>query len=307
MKYLLNGLVVQSEVALNAPLTVEKPDLVVTVAEISKDHADDRQGEVMAELMLQDQRRYTAWRTADGGSVLRVHGLCDFEVNQAASTVYCVPTAECKGEYLAILLGGLVISFILTLNRRCVLHGSAVAFDDRALGFVGASGGGKSTLAVQMCLEGGALVTDDVLPLAAPADGVVIVGRASELRLRSGASELVERLAAGTTVRSTADNRLAVAPRGALSEQSRLHAIVLPRPFKGITALRCEQLVPTRALFELARHLRVAVCDSDLLSAQFEQLSEVVARVAVYSVDVPWGPPFQPEVPRQLLLQLGLA
>ncbi|MHA6346654.1 HPr kinase/phosphorylase [Roseivivax sp. CAU 1761] len=53
-----------------------------------------------------------------------------------------------------------------------VLHGTAVAWESRALLIRGASGRGKSALALQLMAWGAGLVADDRVCLAARADGV---------------------------------------------------------------------------------------------------------------------------------------
>ncbi len=70
-----------------------------------------------------------------------------------------------------VLVGGTVLSYLLMLRAETVLHASAVDVGGRAVGFVGSSGMGKTTLATLMCRDGGLLVTDDVLRLRRGPDG----------------------------------------------------------------------------------------------------------------------------------------
>jgi hypothetical protein len=53
------------------------------------------------------------------------------------------------------------------------LHASAVAIDRRALAIVGASGAGKTTIALELVARGAAFVTDDVLALEPSGDEVL--------------------------------------------------------------------------------------------------------------------------------------
>jgi HPr kinase/phosphorylase len=55
---------------------------------------------------------------------------------------------------------------------RLTLHATAVAFDGRGVLITGASGSGKSGLALQLIAIGAALVADDQTELSADADGV---------------------------------------------------------------------------------------------------------------------------------------
>lgn len=58
-----------------------------------------------------------------------------------------------------------VLPFAAALNGLEVLHASAVAFGDRALALIGASGAGKTSLALAFARLGAMLITDDVLAL----------------------------------------------------------------------------------------------------------------------------------------------
>lgn len=58
-----------------------------------------------------------------------------------------------------------VLPFAAALNGLEVLHASALAFGDRALALIGASGAGKTSLALAAARLGAMLITDDVLAL----------------------------------------------------------------------------------------------------------------------------------------------
>jgi hypothetical protein len=62
---------------------------------------------------------------------------------------------------------GVLLATLLRQRGRHVLHASSVARDGLAVGFVGESGWGKSTLAAFLCRNGYRLVADDMLVLEA--------------------------------------------------------------------------------------------------------------------------------------------
>ncbi len=66
---------------------------------------------------------------------------------------------------VAGLLLGAILGCLLRLQNRIVLHGSAVAFDDKVLVLMGNKGSGKTTTALALVRQGGALVTDDLVVL----------------------------------------------------------------------------------------------------------------------------------------------
>lgn len=68
-------------------------------------------------------------------------------------------------EDVMSFLTGPVLGFALRRLGVLALHASAVSIDGRAVGFVGAGGTGKSTLAAALAARGHAVLTDDVLAL----------------------------------------------------------------------------------------------------------------------------------------------
>ena len=66
-------------------------------------------------------------------------------------------------RYVSAVITGELFSVVLRQRGLAVVHGSAVAKDGRAVGFVGDSGWGKSTLAASLVERGWRLMTDDLL------------------------------------------------------------------------------------------------------------------------------------------------
>jgi hypothetical protein len=142
-----------------------------------------------------------------------------------------------------------------------------------------------------MCIDGAALVTDDVLVVDVD-DPVSCVGGASELRLRPGAADLARRPDAAT--RATADERLALAA-AASPEPLPLATIVIPSPSRTASEIEVRRIVPSKALFALLAAPRVhGWRDPKVLERDFTAISRLVNAVPVYAVTIPWGPPFHP-------------
>ena len=72
-----------------------------------------------------------------------------------------VPAAD--EESLRLFVGGAGVGVLLHQRGLLVLHGSAVAIQGQAVGFVGAKGWGKSTTATALHRRGHPLVTDELL------------------------------------------------------------------------------------------------------------------------------------------------
>ena len=84
-----------------------------------------------------------------------------FEINNPGYIKYKVISQENMHDFSRVLLG-LPLGYYIHTDRL-VLHGSAVAKKDFAYGFIGKSGTGKSTLALE-CLENGCnFLTEDIL------------------------------------------------------------------------------------------------------------------------------------------------
>ena len=77
--------------------------------------------------------------------------------------------------FLSAVITGELFSVVLRQRGSLVLHGSGVARDGRAVGFIGDSGWGKSTLAATLIKRGWRLLTDDLL---------VVGGLSSDVRQR---------------------------------------------------------------------------------------------------------------------------
>ncbi len=78
-------------------------------------------------------------------------------------------------EELHVFLLGSAMGALLYQRGLLPLHGSVVAFGDKAYGFLGPSGIGKSTLAAALCQRGGRLVGDDICALRADHDGIRVL------------------------------------------------------------------------------------------------------------------------------------
>jgi hypothetical protein len=256
-------------------------------------------GEVIAAYESEGEDNwYTATRT-DSGYRMRFRETGEFEISGDLTRVVMREDPAGRTELLPILLAGTVSALLLNLRGHVVLHASAVAIDDVAVAFVGQSGRGKSTMAALMCVDGADLITDDVLrvELGPP---VTCIGGAPELRLREKAMSIA-RAQPTTAVRTTADERLAFAPQVTEVRPRPLAAIVIPSPSRTAAQVEAEVIEPSRALFALLAFPRVhGWRDNAVLAREFATLSQVVNQVPVFEATIPWGPPFDPDIARQI-------
>lgn len=289
------GIQMRSEVELALPITASDAwDVDVRVGADIHDSAETPPGEILAVFETDEGAWYTATATGSG-YCLRFRDCGEFVISSDLGRVEVRPDPSGRFELLPILLAGTVSAFLLAMRGVTVLHASAVAVDGTALAFVGQSGRGKSTLAALMCLDGADVVTDDVLAVDVD-DDVTCLGGASELRLRAAAAPLALSRS-GIVARETADERLAMSADPVAMHPLPLAAIVVPTPSRTAEQVEVRRLPPSTAIFWLLAFPRIHGWQAqDVLQRDFTVLSELVNRVPVYDVTIPWGPPFDPSV-----------
>jgi hypothetical protein len=254
-------------------------------------------GEPLLRLELDGATRYAA--AFDGHLYrLRFPGCCEFEIDAALHTVDC--HAVDRG-LASVLAAGALTSFLLTVGGATVLHASAVEVGGVAVGIVGASGFGKSTVAALLCAGGCDLVTDDVLRVDLAQEGVLVHAGADEVRLRPTVRAIAECFAHDVPSRDTPDGRLAIRPPRTTRARLPLAALVLPRAGQGADDVSVRRLPRMHALINLLAFPRLlGWTSSDVLSRQFDALADLVQCVPFLEARVPVGPPFAAETGRRL-------
>jgi len=263
-------------------------------------------GDLLVSFSVEDVPIYSA--AAEGDTArLRIHGLCEFEVESEGRVAWCRPAPDAPLGQLALVGRGAFLAFWLGLRGECVLHASAVEHGGKALAFVGGSGMGKSTLAGWACSVGARFVSDDLLRL----DGSEVprwVGCSPELRLRPSAETLVAGHRDQWQVQPSADGRLAGLPplAGEADEAgSPIRAVVVPRPSREAGELVVERLDPVDAVLGLARFPRLEGWRHPrAIEAQLDGAARLARAAAVHVATIPWGPPFPATTIEELMRQV---
>lgn len=304
--YNLHGLLVRSQVRLPDPVVRSRSvDLDVRWGRRHPtEQSDLPSGRIVAQLTFADGRGYCMTRT-DTGWTLRFDGIGEFRFDAALRRVRIHVAPGGDRAIIPLLLSGNVAAFVLTLTGKCILHASAVEIDGAAIGFLGASGMGKSTLAALCCASGARLVTDDVLRVESAPGGCSCVRGPSEIRLRERAATLARGFP-DAAVRRTADQRFGVRAERATRDRLPLRLLVIPQPSRDCHQISLVRLTGVESLYALARYARiVGWCAPDIVAEQFAQLGRVAAALPVYSATLPWGPPFPPTLGTTLLESLN--
>lgn len=109
---------------------------------------------------------------SDGEGVIRTYPEGVFRASiENGHQITVDPDPEADPDFVSTVISGELFAAVLRQRGLLVLHGSAVARGDRAVGFIGHSGWGKSTLAATLVRRGWQLLTDDLLVVSGLADG----------------------------------------------------------------------------------------------------------------------------------------
>jgi hypothetical protein len=212
---------------------------------------------------------------------------------QASGTdVWCTWPDSASLEDTCTYLCGPVLGLLLRIRGALALHASAVQIGRGAIGFVGAHGAGKSTLAAALGAAGAGVMTDDVLHLRADGARWMAEPFASMLklwpdgaRLALGAAAELPPIAAGWDKRAL---HLGGAI-GAASSPMPLIALAWLAPRGSEAAI--QPLTAGAALVHLAANSSAAhLLDSASRAVEFSALSRLVRCVPCAAITAPDGP-----------------
>jgi hypothetical protein len=115
-------------------------------------------------------------------ALVHLPGLAAFAVEDGERVVVDVAPGASE-EAVSFWLQGAVAALLLAQRGRFALHANVVEIRGLVIALAGASGAGKSTTSLRLAQRGGALVGDDVLPIATEGSAVVCATTARPLRI----------------------------------------------------------------------------------------------------------------------------
>ncbi len=118
-----------------------------------------------------------------------------FRVSSDGAHVSCAPTDPSEWYWWGLLIGQ-VLPLVAALHGLEVLHASAVTIDGRACAFSGVPGAGKSTLAVNLGLNGAPMLSDDAIALRVEGNRVIAEPGAALVNLREDQARQLRELGA---------------------------------------------------------------------------------------------------------------
>ena len=197
-------------------------------------------------------------------------------------TVELLPDAD--EDYARAIISGELIAALLRQRGLLTLHGSCVARDGHAIGFIGNSGWGKSTLAMHFVAQGYRLLCDDVLAVSFDERSPSAVPGYPQVKLRpdSGARYAADGFETRPSAHSETDKRLVVCADDFQEEPVPLRKLYLleprNRPVSGVEAM------PFPNVFaELMGHTRATklIKNEAFTQAHFQQITQLLETVPV--------------------------
>ena len=131
---------------------------------------------------------FTLYRSRRGSLLVRWEGIGDFLIERQGRQITAQP-ASCVsfGSFRDLLLNT-IPSFALVERSVETLHASSVAWDSRAVAFLGPAGSGKSTLAALLARSGWEVLSDDVLAVGRRGRQVLAYSAVPEIKLSPAAA-----------------------------------------------------------------------------------------------------------------------
>lgn len=160
-------------------------------------------------------------------------------------------------DMIPSILLGMVFAAVLRQRGLLVLHASSVAKDGCAIGFVGDSGWGKSTLAEYFCQRGYTLLSDDIVAIQLEDSAAVALPAFPQVKLLPDAGLLLRH--------DYGELRVLHGEMGKRARVANEHYNPAPCPVKSLFVLedavkdrpRVADLPGHRAVMELTRHTRM--------------------------------------------------
>lgn len=229
----------------------------------------------------------------------RAEGLMRFEV-EAGERMVIDPVEDGDMDYIRAIVSGELMATLLRQRGMLALHGSCVAKDGYAVGFIGHSGWGKSTLAMHFVQHGYRLLCDDVLAVSFDEPEPAAVPGYPQVKLRRDSGDrFIEGSEYETlpTAHTETDKRLYVCDDQFQDVAVPLRKIYIlegqPRPSNQIV-----NMPQQHAFVELLRHTRATnlLKSPEMAQAQLRQLTTLFETIPVSLLQRRWSLDLLPEL-----------
>ena len=224
------------------------------------------------------------------GYLVRFVDLVDFEISPGGTEITVRAVPGVSTETVDHLYKNQASPLALSLQKKLVLHGSAVEISDGAIAFIGETGRGKSTLAASFSSNGFRFLTDDGLRIDKTEKQYIVQPSHPSLRLWNDSREATAHagsLTAPATAYSSKLRFLADEHFLFCAESRALQRIY----FLGDGASNSISIAAVSgqaAFIEMRRHCFLLGLDQpELLAHNFQQLAELSRLPIFFSLDYP--------------------
>lgn len=234
---------------------------------------------------------YHSWVFPDGtlwteffrvpqGYVIRFPSVGDYAVDHDGRKVTASPRPGVSHAAVESIYLNQVLPLAWSRQGRLVFHASAVEIDGCAVAFVGHSGRGKSTLAASFAADGGRLLCDDGLLLAASGNAFSVVPGHHSIRLwpDSESALFSQPLARSSPVEYTSKSRLVTSGQLQFCGEERPLAAVFFLGPGTAPSISIRPLRASEAFAELVKHsFLIDTEERAMLASHFDALSNLAA------------------------------
>jgi hypothetical protein len=231
-------------------------------------------------------------RLRDGSDYLRWAGLFEFVVSVDGRQIAGRPMAGVPRESFQTYLLGQVLSYALLKMGLEPLHVTVLRVDDGAVGLLGPSGHGKSSLAAAFLQAGHRLLTDDLLVVKEGSSGLLAYPGVPRIKLYPEVARMFLGNVSGP--RMNPESPKLVIPLGAdhIEQHARPLRAIYALPPPGVQArsknIRIRALSPREAVLRLiGGTFNKVITDRDRLARQFRQATRLADRIPIRALTYP--------------------
>jgi hypothetical protein len=263
--------------------------------------SQDPPGYLLARRLGADGRPVLTLVASCDGYLLRLRGVADLAFDREVTNVVCKPGPGATEGLARDLVRSTILTFVLALRGKFLMHASAVVSEEGALVIAGPPASGKTTLAALLCAGGGKLLADDLLCIDRDRR-VIGTGPRPALRLRPATTGVLDLFPVRPESFGTSDGRTAFTPSSCAEESAVMCGIVLPQPTPSDGGLRVERVGGSNAVVGLASAARIASwVDGARQERFFDDVVQLAEQIPIWRVWSTWGPPFAALPPNRLL------
>lgn len=243
--------------------------------------------ELLAEQPL-PQGSFRIMRAAGGGYRLDHPYYGSFAVSSDGALITCTPAAIDDWLWQRFLVAQ-PLPLAAALNGYEPLHAGGVVRDGRALLVMGASGAGKSSVALHLAARGGAFLTDDVAALEPADPGVVAHPGAPLAMIDERELERIGQPAGSWTRLGMVDGEARVLVTGSAPAPAPVGAVVVLRSDPAARAIEIGTPAIDRAAILLGGTFNPYLRDPRRLARQLDVAGRLAESASIAEVRIPPG------------------